>query len=276
MAEELPLVLSDGTNSYIYGPGGLPIEQINNSTGTTTYLHHDQQGSTRLLTGSTGTVTGKCTYGAYGAPTCEGSATTPLGYDGQYTSSDTGLIYLQARVYDPTTAQFLTVDPAVSLTLAPYVYGGDNPVNYMDRAGLAEESIGEGSSCPPGLCFPFPNGKETERGLEAAKELPHEIGHAVGEVGHGAENIWNEVTGNGASKPSGNEGKPYDEEEDALIKIAKGSQKTGLTPEEAETLREWAEELEMPFRGPESHDKGRTRGKPHYHCGTVGHIPALP
>ena len=100
MAEELPLILSDGTNSYIYGPGGLPVEQIS-SGGTATYLHHDQQGSTRLLTGSTGTVTDKCTYGAYGAPTCEGTATTPLGYDGRYTNSDTGLIYMRARTYDP-------------------------------------------------------------------------------------------------------------------------------------------------------------------------------
>jgi YD repeat-containing protein len=25
--EELPLILDDGTNSYIYGPGGLPVEQ---------------------------------------------------------------------------------------------------------------------------------------------------------------------------------------------------------------------------------------------------------
>ncbi len=86
VTEGVPLILSDGTNSYIYGPGGIPVEQINNSTGTTTYLHHDQAGSTRLLTGSTGTVTGKCTYSAYGTPTCEGTATTPLGYDGQYTS----------------------------------------------------------------------------------------------------------------------------------------------------------------------------------------------
>jgi RHS repeat-associated protein len=31
----------------------------------------------------------------------------PLGYDGQYTSSDTGLIYLRNRVNDPSTAQFL-------------------------------------------------------------------------------------------------------------------------------------------------------------------------
>jgi RHS repeat-associated protein len=131
MTEGLPLLLSDGTNSYIYGPGGLPIEQIS-SGGTVSYLHHDQQGSTRLLTGSTGTVTGKCTYGSYGTPTCEGTTTTPLGYDGQYTSSDTGLIYLRARVYDPATAQFLTVDPLVGETGAPYNYVGDNPINGGD------------------------------------------------------------------------------------------------------------------------------------------------
>ncbi|MBA3808277.1 MAG: RHS repeat protein, partial [Solirubrobacterales bacterium] len=65
MTEALPLILSDGTNSYIYGPGGLPVEQIN-SGGTVSYLHHDQQGSTRLLTGSTGTVTGSTTFDAYG------------------------------------------------------------------------------------------------------------------------------------------------------------------------------------------------------------------
>src|ERR1700689_2933956 len=101
--------------NYMYGPSGTAIEQIT-SSGTGTYLHHDQAGSTRLLTGSTGTVTGKCTYSAYGNPTCEGTATTPLGYDGQYTSSDTGLIYLRNRVYDPKTAQFLTVDPLVSIS----------------------------------------------------------------------------------------------------------------------------------------------------------------
>ncbi len=122
--------------SYVYGPGGLPFEQINNTTGTVSYLHHDQQGSTRLLTGSTGTVTGKCTYGAYGTPTCEGTATTPLGFDGQYTSSDTGLIYLRNRVYDPTTAQFLSADPLEAFTREPYSYAGDNPLNASDPTGL--------------------------------------------------------------------------------------------------------------------------------------------
>jgi RHS repeat-associated protein len=124
----------------MYGPYDMPIEQINNTPGTVTYLHHDQAGSTRLLTGSTGTVTGKCTYSAYGTPTCEGTTTTPLGYDGQYTSSDTGLIYMRARVYDPTTAQFLSVDPLVWLTRAPYTYTNDNPLNFTDPTGRAVQA----------------------------------------------------------------------------------------------------------------------------------------
>jgi RHS repeat-associated protein len=135
LAEPVPLLLSDGTNSYIYGPSGLPVEQINNSTGTVTYLHHDQQGSTRLLTGSAGTVTGKCSYSPYGTPTCEGAATTPLGFDAQYTSPDTGLIYMRARTYDPATAQFLSVDPFVALTGEPYSYASDNPLNRADPTG---------------------------------------------------------------------------------------------------------------------------------------------
>jgi hypothetical protein len=84
----------------MYGSRETTIEQINNTTGTVLYLHHLQQGSTRLLTGSTGKVEGECSYSAYGTPTCEGTATTPLGYDGQYTNSDTGLIYLRNRVYE--------------------------------------------------------------------------------------------------------------------------------------------------------------------------------
>ena len=121
---------------FIYGPSGLPIEQINNTTGAVEYLHHDQQGSTRLITGSTGKVEGKCSYSPYGTPTCEGTATTPLGYDAQYTSTDTGLIYMRARTYDPGTGQFLSVDPFDSITGAPYNYAGDNPVNAADPSGL--------------------------------------------------------------------------------------------------------------------------------------------
>jgi RHS repeat-associated protein len=118
----------------MYGRLENTIEQINGG-GTVSYLHHDQAGSTRLLTGSAGTVTGKCTYSAYGTPTCEGSATTTLGYDAQYTSNDTGLIYMRNRVYDPATAQFLTRDPWVGITGEPYSYVSDNPLTWADPTG---------------------------------------------------------------------------------------------------------------------------------------------
>ncbi len=132
--ESTPFLLSDGTNSYIYGPNNLPIEQVNNSSGTVLYLHHDQLSSTRLLTGSTGKTEATFTYDAYGNTIgTTGTATTPLGYDGQYTSADTGLIYLQARVYDPKTAQFLTRDPAVMTTREPYAYAEDNPSDYLRK-----------------------------------------------------------------------------------------------------------------------------------------------
>ena len=140
LAEKLPLILNDGVNSYIYGPEGLPVEQINNSTSTVLYLHHDQQGSTRLLTGSTGKTEATFTYDAYGNQTGHtGTATTPLGYDGQYTNSDTGLIYLRAREYDPATAQFLTVDPREDVTLSIYEYARDNPVTVRDPTGEGPE-----------------------------------------------------------------------------------------------------------------------------------------
>jgi RHS repeat-associated protein len=138
--------------NYVYGHPEMIVEQINNTTGTILYLHHDQAGSTRLLTGSTGTVTGKCTYSAYGTPTCEGSATTPLGFDGQYTSSDTGLIYMRARTYDPATAQFLTVDPLEAISGEPYGYAGDNPLSYGDSLGLLWTPLAGGAGGADAAC----------------------------------------------------------------------------------------------------------------------------
>jgi RHS repeat-associated protein len=100
------------------------------------YLHHDQQGSTRLLTGSTGKTEATFTYDVYGNQTGHtGTATTPLGYDAQYTSSDTGLIYLRAREYDPATAQFLSVDPRIEETNAVYEYAKDDPLAVSDPTG---------------------------------------------------------------------------------------------------------------------------------------------
>jgi RHS repeat-associated protein len=129
----LPLLLDDGQASYIYGPNGLPIEQI--SEEEPTYYHHDQLGSTRVLTDASGGVVGTFDYGAYGELSgSTGIAKTPLGYAGQYTN-ESGLIYLRMRVYDPTTGQFLTKDPLAIGASSPYIYANNNPLRFVDPSG---------------------------------------------------------------------------------------------------------------------------------------------
>ncbi len=191
MTESVPLVLSDGTNSYIYGPGALPIEQIS-SGGTVLYLHHDQQGSTRILTGSTGAKEATFTYDAYGNTTgTTGTAKTALGYDAQLTGASSGLIYLRARTYDPKTAQFLSVDPALQATRAPYTYASDSPLNIGDPSGLCDANPFSESFWTEGNCIsesplnPIPYyGKEIEsyeNGCGYLSSIAHGLeGAAVG------------------------------------------------------------------------------------------------
>ena len=141
--EPLPVILEDETNSYIYGPDNLPIEQIP-TVGEPLFLHHDQQGSTRLLTNKTGESETAYTYTPYGRlEASTGTAATPLRYDAQYTSTDTGLIYLRARTYEPNTAQFLSIDPALQATGEPYAYTKDSPENSNDLTGACGLSCDE-------------------------------------------------------------------------------------------------------------------------------------
>jgi RHS repeat-associated protein len=132
----LPLLLAAGTVYFVYGPGGVPIEQVDTTSNAVSYLLADQQGSTRLITNAAGAITGTYTYGPYGAVSKHtGTATSSLGYDGQYTDAESGLQYLQVRYYNPSTGQFTTLDPVVELTLTPYSYVQGNPVNFSDPTG---------------------------------------------------------------------------------------------------------------------------------------------
>jgi RHS repeat-associated protein len=130
----LPLMLIDGSDSYIYGPYGLPLEKI---TGTTpAYILHDQQGSTRLLTNARGALVATYAYSTYGKTIQHtGQASTPLQFDAQYTDAESGFQYLRARYYDPSSGVFLTVDPLAELTASPYSFAFNQPVNFSDPDG---------------------------------------------------------------------------------------------------------------------------------------------
>ncbi|MEO6701359.1 MAG: RHS repeat-associated core domain-containing protein, partial [Jatrophihabitantaceae bacterium] len=129
------VLLSDGTNDYLYGAAGLLIEQT--SATATSYLVHDQVGSTVALTGAAGTIVGTYSYSTYGKTLSHtGSVSSPFQFGQGLTDAETGLIYLQHRYYDPSTAQFITVDPALASTGMPYSYVNDNPQNGTDHTGL--------------------------------------------------------------------------------------------------------------------------------------------
>ena len=132
----VPVVLSDGTNDYLYGPDGRVVEQIDITANTADYLIDDQLGTPRVVENQAGAIVGAYTYDAMGNLVAHtGPAVTPIGYAGGYTDTETGLIYLQHRYYNPNTGTFLTLDPAVTQTMQPYQYAGNNPVNNTDPSG---------------------------------------------------------------------------------------------------------------------------------------------
>ena len=142
----IPRIIMDGQNAYLYGPGVFgsgtaPIEQItlptaaNNNTQTPSYLISDPTGVREVIDGSGTTQTTDC-YSAYGTQTTTGSGTTtPFGFQGGYTDP-TGLVHLVDRYYDPSTGQFLSVDPLVDLTGQPYGFVGGEPASGQDPLGL--------------------------------------------------------------------------------------------------------------------------------------------
>jgi RHS repeat-associated protein len=135
VAASHPLLLQDGTTAYIYGPGGLPLEQVSGSA--TYWFHHDQLGSTRVITDSTGTVQATYTYNPYGNLVgITGTITIPFRFTGQYQDTESGFYYLRARSYDPVTGQFTTRDPMLMITWAAYAYIQNNPFAAADPTGL--------------------------------------------------------------------------------------------------------------------------------------------
>jgi len=77
----------------------------------------------------------------------------------------------------------------------------------------------------------------------------------------------------GAIKIPGTGTRTFTADQSALVDLAKEAQRTGVTRQEADVLRSWANETGLPFRGPETHP-GRPIGQfPHMHLGPINHIP---
>ena len=112
------------------------------SLAAATFLHGDVIGSTRGATDATGDVVGTWDYSAFGVVTAgtggmadDGAGVTRFLFAGEY-RDDSGLYYLRARYYDPETASFLSVDPALAVSGSAYGYASGNPLQLVDPLGL--------------------------------------------------------------------------------------------------------------------------------------------
>jgi RHS repeat-associated protein len=135
----IPRIIEDSTNGYIYGPnifswGSVLIEQITKSNNTPEFVVPDYSGVGAVFTNTYSGIELNV-YTPYGQETVYGINATPFCYDEGY-SLPQGLIYFIHRVYDPTTGQFLTIDPEFDTTLQAYSYAGGDPMNGWDPTGL--------------------------------------------------------------------------------------------------------------------------------------------
>ncbi len=136
-AAGLPHVLSDGTNSYLYGNGR--IAQYGD-TGPEYFLT-DGLGSVRQLVDNSGAVILTKNYQPFGEGLNHvGNEYSSYGFTGEMTDL-TGLIYLRARYYAPQSGRFLTKDVwpgeyTKPLSLNGWNYVAANPINRVDPTGL--------------------------------------------------------------------------------------------------------------------------------------------
>ena len=126
------------TTAYLWGPRGPECRTDANGTRWFVYDGHgnlvaeagqpDQYGNPLL---------GLRSYDPWGGNTPSGSLVSPLAYCGSLghpTETDTGLIYMRARYYDPLMGRFISEDPAGD-GVNWYAYAGNNPVGMVDPDG---------------------------------------------------------------------------------------------------------------------------------------------
>ena len=134
---------TDGSNSlvaeYVYGQDRVSLRR----SGAAHYYLADGQGSTRLLTDSTGFATDSTVYTAFGE-TLFSSGSTPneFLYTGEQQNKSNNFYYNRAKWLDTKVGRFLGVDPFEGdpqspLSLHRYLYTNASPASFTDPLGLS-------------------------------------------------------------------------------------------------------------------------------------------
>jgi RHS repeat-associated protein len=104
-----------------------------------------------VITGPTGTVVETMTYYPYGEVKSDLPGTpvnVPYKYTGKERDSSTGLMYYEARYYDPKLGRFISADTIIPNVRDPqdlnrYTYASNNPFRYTDPTGHFSLKIGK-------------------------------------------------------------------------------------------------------------------------------------
>lgn len=119
---------------------------FNAYAGTVTYVYTDPQGTPLAEADASGNITARFEYTPYGVSVPSmGAAPNGVGYTGHVNDPETGLVYMQARYYDPGVGRFLSVDPVgVSagnvFNINRYIYANANPISNIDPDGRVVRS----------------------------------------------------------------------------------------------------------------------------------------
>ena len=132
--------------------------------GTVTYVYTDPQGTPLAEADANGNITATFDYAPYGSQAL-GTAPSGPGYTGHVNDPDTGLVYMQARYYDPVVGRFISTDPVGPAAGNPFnfnrfAYANNSPAVNIDPDGrctgsLFSECPDGGSVAGPGYIVPF-------------------------------------------------------------------------------------------------------------------------
>ena len=112
-----------------------------------TYVYTNPQGSPLAEADAQGNIIARYDYRPYGG-VVSGEGPDGPGYTGHVQDPETGLVYMQARYYDPATERFLSADPVMPspgnlFNFSRYDYGNNNPVTNIDPNGRQSEDAAE-------------------------------------------------------------------------------------------------------------------------------------
>lgn len=127
---------------------------IRYASGQVVYLLEDHLGHVRALTDAGGGLIGRIEYSAFGSVDALPPMASGFGFTGAWHDAASGLVYLHARWYDPAVGRFISPDPWLGtlwnpVSLNRYVYAANDPVNLVDRAGMAPEQREHMTPIPP-------------------------------------------------------------------------------------------------------------------------------